>query len=83
MQAGARIGRQLYERRQESGERLAAAGRRDQQHAFAGCCRIQHGELVRPRLPSARGKPGSEVWGESHDGEFDMVPAIAGALLPA
>ena len=39
------------------GQRLAAAGRRDQQHAFAGARGIQHRQLVLSRRPSLRGEP--------------------------
>ena len=45
---------------QEPGQRLAAAGGRDQQHALAGPRGVQHRELVRPRRPALGGEPRSE-----------------------
>jgi len=66
VQARTRIGCQLDQRRQETGECLPAAGRRDQQHAFARGRRVQHGELMRPRLPASGREPGSEVWWQAH-----------------
>ncbi len=56
--AGARaVLGQFDEARQESGQRLAAAGGRDQQHALALRRVVQDGQLMRPRRPAARRKP--------------------------
>ena len=51
---------QLHQARQKSGERLAAAGRRDQQHRAAGARLGQQFELVRARRPAAAGEPARE-----------------------
>ena len=51
---------QLHQRRQEAGQRLAAAGRRDQQRR-APCPGLgQQFELMRARRPAAAGKPARE-----------------------
>src|SRR5581483_11844672 len=46
---------------QESRQRLAAAGRRDQQRRATGACRGEHGELVGVRLPAAPREPVREA----------------------
>ena len=62
--AGRRVRRRpLVERdqaRQEAGERLAGAGRRDQQGRAAGSGLFEQLDLVRSRRPAARGEPGGE-----------------------
>ena len=55
---------ELDERRQETGERLAGAGRRDQQSALARLGAGEKGELMGTRLPAARGKPAGEGCGK-------------------
>ncbi len=55
---------QIHQCWQEAGQRLAAAGRRDQQH---GAPRARHGqqlELMGARLPSAARKPACERYGQ-------------------
>ena len=47
-----RLLRELADRRQEAGEGLAGAGRRDKQRAAIGARKLQHLELVPPRLPT-------------------------------
>ena len=47
----------LHQRRQKARQRLAAAGRRDQQHRAAVPRTRQELELMRARRPSARRKP--------------------------
>ncbi len=51
---------QLHQARQKSRQRLARAGRRDQQHRAAGARLRQQFELVRARGPAAAGKPARE-----------------------
>src|SRR4051794_36826728 len=51
---------QLHERRQESRQRLAGPGRRDQQRRAPGAREAQQFELMRARRPPARGKPARE-----------------------
>ncbi len=58
--AGARAGVQVDERGQEPGKRLAAAGRRGEQHQLARFGGGQHLQLMRPRRPAPRGKPAGE-----------------------
>ena len=55
---------QLHQRRQKSGQRLAGAGRRDQQRGtvVAGLC--QQRELMLTRRPAARGEPAPEAVGQ-------------------
>ena len=48
---------QVDERRQEPRQRLARAGRGDEQGVVAGARGVEHGELVPPRRPGARGEP--------------------------
>ena len=57
VQAGTRGFGEIDQGGQEAGQRLAAAGGGDQQHALAGARRVQHGELVRPRGPALAGEP--------------------------
>ena len=57
VQAGARRGVQVDQAGQEPGERLAAAGRRDQQHAAPGPAAASTAQLVRPRRPALAGEP--------------------------
>ena len=56
--------REIDERGQESCQRLARAGRRDQQHRTAGGDLGQQFELVRARRPAARRKPAREGVGQ-------------------
>jgi len=51
---------QLHQRRQEPGQRLAASGRRDQQHRAVLPRLLEQFELVRARLPAAAGEPAEE-----------------------
>ncbi len=46
---------------QEAGERLAAAGRRDQQRRAAGMRRLEEGELMGVGLPATPGEPVDEA----------------------
>ena len=48
---------QVDERRQEARQRLARAGRGDEQGMVAGARGVEHGKLVPPRRPGARGEP--------------------------
>ena len=48
---------QLHQARQKSRQRLAAAGRRDQQHRAAGLGLGQQFQLMRARRPAAAGEP--------------------------
>ena len=52
--------------RQETGERLACPGRRDQQDAAAGARFFQKRQLMRARCPAAAGKPAQEDFGQWH-----------------
>ena len=56
--------RQLHQRRQKSGQRLAGAGRRDQERGtvVAGLC--QQRELMLARRPAARSEPAPEAVGQ-------------------
>ncbi len=58
--AGAGRAGKVDQARQEPGQRLAAAGRRDQQHRPPGFRRLQHRALVPPQRPAARSEPGPE-----------------------
>ena len=60
MQTLARCLRQVHQGGKKARERLAAAGGRDQQHAFPRARRVQHRDLMRSRLPAAGGEPGGE-----------------------
>ena len=60
VQPGTRIGGEIDQAGQEAGERLAAAGRGDQQDAFTRAGGLQHGYLMRPRCPALFGKPCGE-----------------------
>ena len=53
--------RQFDKARQEAGERLAGAGRRDEQRVLAGLRGSEQLQLVRPRLPAAGREPGQEA----------------------
>ena len=55
---------QRDEARQEAGERLAGAGRRDQQRRAPGARLLEQLELMRPRRPAARREPVGEDGGE-------------------
>ena len=57
---------QLDQRGQEAGQRLAGAGRRDQQRGAAGARLLQQRELMRARRPSPRGKPARERRRQRH-----------------
>ena len=46
---------------EKSGQRLAAAGGRNQQHALALFGMRQHGQLMATRAPAAGGKPAGET----------------------
>ncbi len=59
-QAGEGVAAQLHQARQKSGQRLAAAGRRDQQHRAAGLRLGQKLQLVCARRPAAAGEPARE-----------------------
>ena len=48
---------EVDERRQEARQRLARAGRGDEQRVVAGARGVEHGKLVPPRRPGARGEP--------------------------
>ena len=56
--------RQLHQGRQKAGQRLAGAGRRDQQRraVVAGLC--QQRQLMLARRPAARGEPAPEAVGQ-------------------
>ena len=63
MQPFARRRGQIHQRRQKTGEGLAAARRRHQQRVISRCHGIQNIKLMRPRLPAARRKPaGKRFW---------------------
>jgi hypothetical protein len=53
-------GTQLHQARQKSGERLARAGWRDQQHGTAGTRLRQKFQLMRARRPTPAGEPAGE-----------------------
>ena len=55
---------QLHQRRQKSRQRLAGAGRRDQQHRAAGARLRQQFELMRARRPAALREPARERLGQ-------------------
>jgi hypothetical protein len=79
---------QVHEARQEARERLAAAGRRDEQRMLAGLGGLQHRKLVRARRPAAIGEPSAEEFGEcSHVRGFFRTAAPSAAMrgkaLPA
>jgi hypothetical protein len=52
--------RQLHQRRQKSGQRLAGAGGRDQQRGAVVAGFFQQRQLMFARRPAARGKPSAE-----------------------
>ena len=52
---------QVHEARQKTRQRLAAAGRRDQQHRAAGLRLGQKLQLMRARRPAAAGEPAREL----------------------
>jgi hypothetical protein len=56
-----RDGTQFYESRQEPGQRLAGAGRRNQQRGTVVAGFLQQRQLVLARRPSARRKPAAET----------------------
>ena len=74
----ARALRQLADRRQEPGERLARAGRRDQQRASPRPRQLQHFELVPARPPALGFKP---VIGPAREARSELVGPVAPALL--
>ena len=54
---------QIDKARQETAQRLAATGRRDQQGVLTAPGRLDHLQLVRTRRPAARGEPvGKPLW---------------------
>src|ERR1700733_11382429 len=55
---------QLHQSRQEAGERLAAAGWRDQEDRAAGLCLGEEFELMRTRCPTTARKPAGEKVGK-------------------
>jgi len=62
MQAARRFASiEIDERRQESGERLAGARRRDEQNIFARSRAFDESELMRARRPATHLKPSSEA----------------------
>ena len=62
---GLRSGRaEFHQRRQKSGQRLARAGRRDQQRRAIGLRLRQQVELMRARRPAPRRKPAQENIGQ-------------------
>jgi hypothetical protein len=60
--------RQLNEARQEARQRLAAAGRRDQEAGLAACRRVQNLELIAVRPPAPALEPGGKAWRQSARG---------------
>jgi hypothetical protein len=56
-----RARRKVDEARQEAREGFAAAGRCDEEHMLAVLERIKNIELMRARMPSTLGEPGSEI----------------------
>ena len=58
---------EVGQRRQEAGERLARAGRRDQQQALAGMGAGEQLDLVRARLPALVRKPAGEGRGQQRE----------------
>jgi hypothetical protein len=56
--------RKVKERRQKPGQRLARAGRRDQQIGAAGAGAGDQRQLMRVRRPAARGEPASKGVGQ-------------------
>ena len=76
------------EARQKSGERLAAAGRRDQQHGTAGMRLRQKFELMRARNPAASGEPAREYVRQhrgalEHGHGLEVATACGGVETPA
>jgi hypothetical protein len=55
---------QLHQRGQKPGQRLAGAGRRDQQRGSAGARDAEQFELMRARRPAALREPAREQVGE-------------------
>ena len=82
---------QLADRRQEARQRLAGAGRRDQQRASSSPRELQHFELVAPRLPALgiepavndRRKRASEVVGPVAPALFFLAINLARACFGA
>ena len=58
--------RQRHQRRQEPGQRLAGAGRRDQEHVFAALDAGEKLQLMCTRLPALLREPAQEGWGQEH-----------------
>jgi hypothetical protein len=64
--AGLRLGAmplEIDQARQEAGERLAAAGRGDEQRVAALARQVEKPKLVGVRAPAARGEPAGERLG--------------------
>ena len=59
---------QIDQRRQEAGQRLAGAGRRDQQHRLPGLGVRQQLDLVGARRPASLREPVEEWLGQAHGG---------------
>ena len=74
--AGTRRLGQFDQGGQESRQRLAAAGRGNQQHAFAGALGIQHRELVLAWRPSLPGEPVGK-WFRQCSCHADVLLALA------
>ncbi len=55
---------ELHQRRQEPGQGLAGAGRRDQQGRASGLRLFQQGKLMLARRPAARFEPAAEAFGK-------------------
>ena len=66
---------ELADRRQEAGQRLARAGRRDQQAAAPGPSEREHVELVAARSPSALGEPAFDDFRERSLDQRPSVPS--------
>jgi hypothetical protein len=73
---------QLHQRRKKSRQRLAGAGRRDQQHRAAGARLRQEFKLMRTRFPAALRKPARKRLGQRHGfGSFENGHAFARMIL--
>ena len=66
-----RLARQIDQARQKPGQRLAAAGRRDQQRVAPGAGMVEQRQLVRVRAPAARLEPAGERLGQPGGGGID------------
>jgi len=70
--------RELDERRQEAGERLAGACRRDEQRRTSGARLRKQLKLMRPRRPAAALEPAPEALGEER--RLDRVALLSLSL---